>query len=247
MCLKNFKLVSYHFKIFILIGVLLLGSCTIIKTSDYLKLKDNNRTHFKGVFKINKNDANYKNVEVILGGKNPKDSSFLVEKFSGIKKNNNGIEEDYYLLNKFILTNNIKVFYQINEAYKKSPNPFIGTNNFFQSVFLFKNDSIYFLPTNYKNEINDLNINKFKFYFPKILHKKDTVSYYTSKIYNKLTGFRLEDIEINNKRLKKCLYIKQIQTYGQFPDTSISEAWFNKKYGLVKWIRSTGRVETQIF
>ncbi len=230
----------------ILLIVTLFSCSTNIKTIQYLKLNDNIDVHFIGTFKIDPSDENYKIVEVIYGGKNPKDTSLLIEKYEWIKKTNDRIVDDYYLLNRKEKINSLDIFYNINKRDVQKKDYPIGFANFFQSVFLIKHDTILFFPLYYKNELNNISEKKFTYTFPITLHKKDTIIYYYKKSKSLLTNFRLEDIKIDNKKLKNCLYIKQMQTFLPYKDTSVSEAWYSKKYGLVKWIRATGRIETQV-
>jgi len=60
-----------------------------------------------------------------------------------------------------------------------------------------------------------------------------------------LYDFKRQFLKIGNKHLKNCL---TFTVEERWPLTSASgKVWLHKNYGIVKWIRVTGRIEEMKF
>lgn len=140
-----------------------------------------------------------------------------------------------------------KIAYYIidtNDINKKDPS--IGPKHFLSSAMIFSQDSILLAPIYKKSDLLTLNFKDFDYAIYSVIKKKDTLRFKDKTLPQAdkqflLYDFRKEKISINEKKIKNCLYISIAE---RWPDTTyFGKVWLHKKYGVVKWIRITGRIE----
>jgi hypothetical protein len=117
----------------------------------------------------------------------------------------------------------------------------IGSNSFCQGVFYFDKGVFFFSPIFWKYELKQANLDYFEPLFPATI-SFDTVYKFQDgekRMNYRFTGF--EDVVINNNVFKDCLKLTITQNWitAQYIDT----VWFQKGFGVVKWLRGTGRLE----
>jgi hypothetical protein len=168
-----------------------------------------------------------------------------VECFDGffVNWNNDTIEQRRQVVNKTFLTGGNKVFYRIEKADSADSNPIIGSNHFLSSVILVENNTILISPVFWKRDMDSLKPADFKIQLPSVLKKNTRITYNRSEAAVILTGFSKASIVINGKKFK-CLYFYITETWPK--STGSSRVWLNKQYGLVRWIRASGRIDTRI-
>jgi len=207
----------------------LLNSCTTIKTTEFFKLEENKIETYNGIFIKNANDNNYRLVEQLFGSISKSDT--IIDK-----------KEIVY---KTIDIDGNKAFYAVatKDTLKKNPN--IGPNYFLFSAFIFSNDTTFIAPVYEKADLTKLKFNDFKYKIPPTVTRKDSVVIIDRKKRMVLYNFHKTTLMIDNKKFSDCLVF---EIRSVWPDALYGEKiWLHKKYGLLKWIRSTGRIETRAF
>ena len=206
---------------------ILLSSCRTIRTIDFFRLKENKIETYNGVFIKDANDINYRKVEQVYGSISKGDT--IINKTEIIFKT---IDIEGY-----------KAFYAIETKDTLRKNPNIGPRYFLFSSFIFFNDTTFVAPIYEKADLAKLKFKDFKYKIPPSLTKKDSVVIIDGKKRMVLYNFHKTTLLIDNKKFSDCLAfdIKDV-----WPDALYGEkVWLHKKYGLLKWIRSTGRIETR--
>ena len=135
-----------------------------------------------------------------------------------------------------------EILYSIRKRDLEKQNPIAGTSNFLFSVMLFKDNSVRIAPFFWKEELNTLKPQDFGEKFPTKVKQKDEISFKHNEKTIILTDFKIENLKTKNLGvIKGCLAFKKIVKR----DSGTKEAyiWLHKKYGVVKWIRKTGRIE----
>jgi len=117
----------------------------------------------------------------------------------------------------------------------------IGSNSFCHGVFYFDKGAFFFSPIFWKYELKQANLDYFEPLFPATI-SVDTVYKFQDgekRMNYRFTGF--EDVVIKDSVFKDCLKLTITQNWitAQYIDT----VWFQKGFGVVKWLRGTGRLE----
>lgn len=98
-----------------------------------------------------------------------------------------------------------------------------------------------FSPVFWKKDLKEANLNYFEILFPKFINIDSVYRYKDGeeKRTYKFSGF--ETIEIKGSKIDSCLklIVEQDWITAHYEDT----VWFKKNIGVVKWLRSTGRME----
>lgn len=136
-----------------------------------------------------------------------------------------------------------KAFYAIASTDHKRIQGKIGIGHFLHAAMIYRNDSVLVAP-GLEKDTASIQLRDFTFVIPPRIHKNDSVVLVSGRKKLVLQDFRFERLTIGNKHLH-CLKI------------SITESWpginyygtvgLNRNYGVVKWIRTTGRIDTRIF
>lgn len=207
----------------------LLNSCTTIKTIEFFKLKENKIETYNGIFIKNANDKNYRQVEQLFGSLSKSDT--IIGKME--------------IVHKTIDIDGNKAFYAVATKDTLRENPNIGTNYFLGSALIFSNDTTFIAPVYEKVELTKLKFSDFKYKIPPSVTKKDSVVIIDHKKRVVLYNFHKTTLTIDKKKFADCL---AFEIRDVWPDALFGEKiWLHKKYGLLKWIRSTGRIETRAF
>lgn len=168
-----------------------------------------------------------------------------VESYNGffVNWNNDTLEQRTEIVNKTFLIDGEKAFYCIETKDTIDIDPIIGSRHFLFSAIIFKDNSILIAPIFWKQDLLSLKIKDFKVQFPSVLTKNTRITYSIDESTTIITGFRKTSIVIEDKKFN-CLYF-ELNT--SWPDDSYKAmVWLNKKHGILKWIRTTGRIETRI-
>ena len=217
------------FLLIIIFLCVLLNSCTPIKTIEYFKLEENKIETYNGIFIKNANDNSYKQIEQLFGS---------------ISKSDTIIDKKEIIYKTIDIEGN-KAFYAVatRDTIRKNPN--IGPNHFLFSTLIFFNDTTFIAPVYEKADLTKLKFNDFKYKIPPSVTKKDSVVIIDRKKRMVLCNFHKAALTIDNKKFSDCLVFEIREVW---PDALYGEKiWLHKKYGLLKWIRSTGRIETRAF
>ena len=205
----------------------LFGSSCTVKLIPYLK-PTNNKTVYNCTF-VKPKDIVYRGMEKIYGAVSPGDTVF----------------EKIVLFYDSIRIGNKTAYYLIDSSDVNRKDPSIGPKHFLSSAMIFSKDSILLASIYKKSDLLTLGINDFDqaiYSFKKkdTLRLKDkTLSKGNKQLL--LYDFRKEEVTINGKKIKNCLYMSFAE---KWPDTiSFGKIWLHKKHGVVKWIRVTGRIE----
>jgi|688.fasta_scaffold64756_6 hypothetical protein len=217
---------KYLFKVLCL--CILFYSCTTIRTIDFFKLRENEIETYNGFFIKNPNDNNYRQIEQLFGS---------------ISKNDT-VNDRSEIIFKTIQVDSFKAFYAIATKDTLRKNPSIGPRYFLFSAFIFYNDTTFIAPVYEKEDLTKLNFASFKYKIPPFITKKDSVLVLDGIKKMVLFNFHKTNLLVNNQKFSNCL---EFEIRDIWPDTLYGEkVWLHKEYGLLKWIRSTGRVETRI-
>src|SRR5688500_14669594 len=212
----------------ILLITIYLCSCASIKTADYFRLIENQIETYNGYFIKYQNDSNYKKIEKIFGRISDKDT----------------VTDQNHIIYKTINIEGHLAYYAIATTDTLKKNPTIGPKHFLFSSLIFYNDTVFVAPAYRKADLDKLRFNDFKFKIPPRLTKKDTIKIIDGKKTTLLENFSIAIISINNKRFSNCLSFDIRDVWPT--STYTGKVWLHKKYGLLKWIRSTGRIETRV-
>jgi hypothetical protein len=120
----------------------------------------------------------------------------------------------------------------------------IEANYFTRVAIILKGDSILLAPVFDRFGIDKLAIDSFKFFIPPRVRSKDTIRIIDDlNIQYGIHGFKKTNTIVNGRKLKNCLNIKIDENYLGTGEAYFGEVWLNRKYGVVKYRYSTGRLE----
>ena len=117
----------------------------------------------------------------------------------------------------------------------------IGSESFTNGVFYYDNGNFMYSPIFWKYELKEANLNYFEILFPKTISIDSAYSCRDGDEKRKYTFVGFETIEIKGRVIDSCLklILEQEWPTAHYEDT----IWFKKNVGVVKWLRSTGRLE----
>lgn len=205
----------------------LICSCSTIKTTRYFNLKENKIERYNGYFIKYENDSNYKKIEQLFGS---------------ISETNIVIDRTEIIYKTFEIEGH-KAFYAVETIDTVKKNPDIGPMHYLFSSLIFFNDTIFVAPVYEKADLEKLKFKDFKYRIPPKLTKRDSVVIVDGKEKLVLQNFKKTRLTINDKSFSNCLTFDLKEVWPD--DLSIGKVWLHKQYGLLKWIRSTGRIETR--
>ncbi|MCW3120072.1 MAG: hypothetical protein JWM28_4154 [Chitinophagaceae bacterium] len=205
----------------------LICSCSTIKTTGYFNLKENQIESYNGYFIKDEKDTDYKKIEQIFGSISEKDT--VIDKTE--------------IIYKTIEIEGHKAFYAVETIDTLQKNPSIGPRHYLFSSLLFFNDTTFVAPVYEKADLEKLKFKDFKYKIPPRLTKTDSVVIIDGKKKMVLQNFKKTKLSLGNKSFSNCLHFDLKEVW---PDTLyIGKVWLHRQYGLLKWIRSTGRIETR--
>lgn len=227
------KLPVFNFScyaIFVMATCFLICSCSVYKTSKYFQVHENQIERYDGIFiKYQNGDTNYRKIENLFGNVSGNDTILEVTEITYKSYNIDGH----------------KALYAIETKDTSKLNSTIGPLRFLMCAIIFYHDTVYFAPAYKKGDLKNLQFTDFKYKIPPTIRKKDTITVIDGKKTMLLCNFRKASLIIKNKRIRNCLVFDILNIW---PEATFKEkVWLNKKLGLLKWIRTTGRTETRIF
>lgn len=214
----------------IITGVLVISliSCRTIKPFEYFKLNENQVDSFIGAFSKDKLDSNYLKVERLF-------PSLAV---------NDDFKEKYEIVYKTKNIGGHKAFYAVKTKDTIYYDASFGPNHFLFSALIFEEGKVFIAPSYDLKDLLRLKFSDFTFVIPEKLSKRDTIRVVDKKKETILQNFRFDDLTIDGKRYKHCLLIDLLI---KWPDTTYySKVWLHKEFGVLKWIRDTGRTDTRL-
>ncbi|RYE54065.1 MAG: hypothetical protein EOP48_13065 [Sphingobacteriales bacterium] len=203
-------------------------SCRTIKPYEYFKLNENQVDSFVGTFTKDKTDSTYMRIEGLFP------SLAVADDF----------KEKYEITYKTKNIEGHKAFYAIEPKDTIYYDASVGPNHFLFSALIFEKGRVLIAPSYYLKDLRRLTFSDFKFVIPEKLSKRDTVRIVDKKKETILHNFRFDDLTIDGKKYNHCLLIDLLI---KWPDTTYySKVWLHKKFGVLKWIRDTGRTDTRL-
>lgn len=131
--------------------------------------------------------------------------------------------------------------YYFDDAPQDSTGKIIGSRIFLSGVCYYSHDTLYRSPVFWKYELDSATLHSFKPLYPPAVQLNKI---YQTKDGDELRKYRFtgfENLTLNGRTYPRCLKMTILQIW---PNKCYSDTvWFGKGIGVVKWIRSTGRVE----
>ena len=220
---------------FLLAIIILLASCSNkILVSKYFRVKENEVLKYRGVFKpglekkiIKKANSVDPNMPPVMRP-DPNDS------FVGFTN----------IIYKTLPLGNEKIYYVIELKDTTNVNPDIGIHNFLSASFLYRNDTTFVANPYRLDQLKKLELNDFKNFIPPAISKRKETALNFGKQTITLYDFKILDFNLNGKTYKKCLFFN---FKSEWPEVIyFGEVVIDKKWGVLKWIRTTGRIETRL-
>lgn len=120
-------------------------------------------------------------------------------------------------------------------------------NHFTGSAMIFKIDTVLFAALHEGRRIRELKRMNFQRFLPPLevfSEPYEIAGVKWDRFVNRILikNFRFEDLTIGDTTLKKCLRLNLI-AYDRLKRPDDSTIWLYHGFGVVKWIRSTGRME----
>lgn len=135
-----------------------------------------------------------------------------------------------------------KIYYLEKTAKKEA----YGSNHFLFSAIAPLQGKIALAPYFFPDDLNKLSAESFTNTIPEFVNANDTLKLLEGDRTTLLYGFNLENIEVPTSPGKiECLKIEQEDRWPK--NIYHAQVWISLKYGIVKWIRTTGRTETLLF
>lgn len=216
--------------------IITLTSCNVIRIGEYFSVKENEIQKYNSTWVIGTEKKLLKKPNTkLLGDMPPQMPSDY----------NDTIRNVFNLIYKSTYTNNLKIVYAIDVKDTLKANPSIGHNHFLFSVMVFRGDTTYLAPIYKLDEIQNLKFSDFKSYIPPSISKKDSILIRDGIKTTILYDFKIQPIKIDNVTYNKCLKLSFCEDLPEV--VYFGEVWMSKKFGILKWIRTTGRTEVRKF
>jgi len=134
-----------------------------------------------------------------------------------------------------------EIFY-FEEGCNSDDTVITGSQSFCAGAFYYsKSGAFYFSPLFWKYEIKKANLNYFEPLFPAKISLNTPYKYQDGEEKKKYLFKKFEDVIIGKRTYRHCLKLIVIHNWPteRYTDT----VWFQNGLGVVKWLRSTGRLE----
>lgn len=204
----------------------LFTSCASIRTEDYFRLEENHTERFNGVF-VKPSNFTYSALDNSFGRHPGKDS----------------VSENYIIAYRTVNIDGYKAFYALETSNLGQPNPPVGPHHFLSSALIFKDGEVLMAPVFHLKDVKELRFSDFRYKIPATVKRKDTITIQDGNKKMLLCQFKKENIIIGQREFKGCLKVELVVIWPG--STSRGYVWLSKEYGIVKWIRTTGRTETK--
>jgi hypothetical protein len=206
--------------------VLFSFSCRSIRTIDYFRLRENQVDRFNGFF-VKPNDSTYRMLDRAFGRAGESDSVFEVSD----------------IVYRTIDIEGHKAFYALETSELLQRNPAVGPKHFLFAALIFKDEEVLVAPAFYLKDVKQLRLADFRYRIPATVKRRDTVTIRDGHKEIMMCNFRKENIVIAHKKFKDCLKIDLVEVWPA--KTNRGYVWLSKEHGILKWIRTTGRIETK--
>lgn len=143
---------------------------------------------------------------------------------------------------RFEIVKGKKIFYLSNIKKENRSGTFIiGSESFASGGFYYQDGNFMFTPIFWKYELKKSGPSRFKLLFPKLIFIDSVYSYNDGDELRTFTFKGFETLAVKKKIMDSCLklIVEQKWPENKYVDT----VWFKKNTGVVKWLRSTGRLE----
>jgi hypothetical protein len=117
----------------------------------------------------------------------------------------------------------------------------IGSQSFCNGVFYFKDGEFFVSPIFWQKDLKESNLAYFERLFPRKIVLDSIYKYQHGENKRKYIFDKPEDVSIKGNLLPACLKLTIIQDWPT--ERYVDTVWFQKNIGVVKWLRSTGRLE----
>lgn len=136
------------------------------------------------------------------------------------------------------------IFY-FAECYSSNELISIGTEMFGKGIYFYRNDSLFTIDADYQQDINEKNLADSALLLPAYMKPGDSLMLVNDNWKREvLTYLRHEDIVVKDRSYQDCIKIKILTYYEE--SIYLEYIWLKKNVGLIKWMRSTGRVDELI-
>lgn len=132
------------------------------------------------------------------------------------------------------------IFY-FAECYSKFSIISIGTKMFGSGIYFYRNDSLFTIDANYEKDIPKKELKNAVLLLPDYMKPGDSVVSATDRETTVITYLSRDDLQIKNTLHKDCIKLKIIDSYRE--TVYISYVWLKKGVGMIKWMRSSGRID----
>ena len=160
--------------------------------------------------------------------------------FHYVYNDNNGYGELDTNICKSRKLNRKDIFY-FAECYNKFGIVSIGTTMFGPGIYFYQNDSLFAIEADYEKDIKEKELEDAALLIPALIKPGDSSILDLGVNKQVFTFLKKEDLKIGGITHKDCIKLK-ITEY--WPDTIyIGYVWLKKSFGLIKWMRFTGKVD----
>jgi len=176
-----------------------------------------------------------------------KQSTVILKEYLFFNENDTRVYECTFGSKESIDTVIIKTFKIENEESfypweNDKPYFFISPNSFLGGTSILRNDSLFLKAVEKESSLIKLKSLEFKLLFPNIIEIGQT--YNSVNIYDKKVEYTImskTDITILGTKYNDCIHIRKTEYWDK--NKNVDNIWVAKNVGVVKWERSTGRVE----
>ena len=132
----------------------------------------------------------------------------------------------------------MKIFYFDDDTTEMG---ILGVNTFGNGVYQYLDGALHLSPLDWERELSTINSSYFKLLMPAEIEKDVAYEYNYHPCIRKFRCTGFESIVIDGKKIDQCL---KFETEENWPEKQYKGAfWLLKDFGVVKTIKSTGRVE----
>lgn len=206
--------------------VLLLTSCSY-KLASYFRPPAAGPLVYDGFYTKSPTDSLYRQIENTFGAVSP----------------NNTVHDTTEVVFRSVEYRGAKVYYTISIRDAARGDATINNFHFLFASTILRHDSLWVVPMYRQQDLRDIVATDYWTFIPKRIRKQDTVLIENGKKTMVLHSFRRTRLSLNDRQLRNCL---RFTLLSKWPDTTYpGTVWLHRELGMVKWIRSTGRVDVR--
>jgi hypothetical protein len=122
-----------------------------------------------------------------------------------------------------------------------------SSNYFIDALFFSEGDTLFGKSIIWNMNSNEIDLSDANIKLTGQFEPGDSLFYTDGSFDYMITGFEKETVELPFGRVKNCIRLDQstvyLEEWADSDEPSFETVWVHKKYGVVKWIRRTGRIE----